>query len=180
MKRATWLLFALISTTVVLVVSMACSRTEPAPVTLKREAPVKIALPTQDDHPLRIGMGAMITPKDGYVYYQRLQAYIGKKLGRTVQLVDRGNYDEMNRLLETGELDAAFVCAGPYVEGKKNLAWNFWSCRWSRENRFIIPISLFINRARYDILKIYGAWRLLLLIPSPTPESWFRPLCWPK
>ena len=119
MKRATWLLFALISTTVVLMVSMACSRTEPAPVTLKREAPVKIALPTQDDHPLRIGMGAMITPKDGYVYYQRLQAYIGKKLGRTVQLVDRGNYDEMNRLLETGELDAAFVCAGPYVEGKK-------------------------------------------------------------
>jgi phosphonate transport system substrate-binding protein len=64
-------------------------------------------------------MGAMITPKEGYVYYQRLQAYIGKKLGRTVQLVDPGNYEEMNRLLETGELDAAFVCAGPYVEGKK-------------------------------------------------------------
>ena len=59
------------------------------------------------------------TPKEGYVYYQRLQAYIGKRLGRTVQLVDRGNYKEMNRLLETGELDAAFVCAGPYVEGKE-------------------------------------------------------------
>jgi phosphonate transport system substrate-binding protein len=63
-------------------------------------------------------MGAMITPKEGYVYYQRLQAYIEKKLGRPVQLVDRENYDEMNGLLETGGVDAAFVCAGPYVEGK--------------------------------------------------------------
>ena len=119
MKRAVWLLWALISITGVLLVSMACNRTEPAPVTLKRETPVKISSPTQSEHPLRIGMGAMITPKDGYVYYQRLQAYIGKKLGRTVQLVDRGNYEEMNRLLESGDLDAAFVCAGPYVEGKK-------------------------------------------------------------
>jgi phosphonate transport system substrate-binding protein len=64
-------------------------------------------------------MGAMITPKDGYVYYQRLQKYIEKKLGKPVQLVDRGNYDEMNALLETGNVDAAFVCAGPYIEGKK-------------------------------------------------------------
>jgi phosphonate transport system substrate-binding protein len=63
-------------------------------------------------------MGAMITPKDGYVYYQRLQGYIEKKLGVPVQLVDRENYDEMNGLLESGGVDAAFVCAGPYVEGK--------------------------------------------------------------
>jgi phosphonate transport system substrate-binding protein len=63
-------------------------------------------------------MGAMITPKDGYIYYQRLQKYIEKKLGQPVQLVDRGNYDEMNGLLESGSVDAAFVCSGPYVEGK--------------------------------------------------------------
>jgi phosphonate transport system substrate-binding protein len=76
-------------------------------------------MPVQLEQPLRIGMGAMIIPKEGYVYYQRLQAYIGKKLGRAVQLVDRSNYGEMNRLMEMGDLDAAFVCAGPYVEGKK-------------------------------------------------------------
>ncbi|MDD5104439.1 MAG: phosphate/phosphite/phosphonate ABC transporter substrate-binding protein [Desulfuromonadaceae bacterium] len=96
----------------------ACNRAEPVMVTLKAVTPSKKPVPVQVERPLRIGMGAMITTKEGYVYYQRLQAYIGKKLGRTVQLVDRGNYKEMNRLLETGDLDAAFVCAGPYVEGK--------------------------------------------------------------
>jgi phosphonate transport system substrate-binding protein len=69
--------------------------------------------------PLRIGMGAMITPKEGFIYYNQLKGYIEKRLGQPVQLVDRGNYDEMNRLLETKEIDAAFVCAGPYVEGKE-------------------------------------------------------------
>lgn len=69
--------------------------------------------------PLRIGMGAMITPPEGFVYYSRLKGYIEKKLGLPVQLVDRGNYDEMNRLLETKDIDAAFVCAGPYLEGQK-------------------------------------------------------------
>lgn len=69
--------------------------------------------------PLRIGMGAMITPKEGYVYYLKLKEYIEKKLGQPVQLVDRGNYDEMNLLLEEGGVDVAFVCAGPYVEGKQ-------------------------------------------------------------
>ena len=64
-------------------------------------------------------MGAMITPKEGYRYYQQLHEYIEKKLGRPVHLVDRESYDEMNRLLETGKVDAAFVCAGPYLEGQK-------------------------------------------------------------
>lgn len=64
-------------------------------------------------------MGAMITPKEGFLYYKQLKEYIEKRLGQPVQLVDRGNYDEMNRLLETGDIDAAFVCSGPYVEGKE-------------------------------------------------------------
>jgi phosphonate transport system substrate-binding protein len=95
------------------------------------EAPVKVNLkqvdptgkPSSDSFakPLRIGMGAMITPKEGYIYYQRLQAYLAKKLDRPVQLVDRANYDEINELLGSKGVDAAFVCAGPYVEGKKKM-----------------------------------------------------------
>jgi phosphonate transport system substrate-binding protein len=105
----------------VLLVS-SCNRTEPVQVDLKSTVTTgtsSAAQSQQPQQPLRIGMGAMITPKDGYVYYQRLQKYIEKKLGRPVLLVDRENYDEMNGLLESGGVDAAFVCAGPYVEGKK-------------------------------------------------------------
>jgi phosphonate transport system substrate-binding protein len=119
MRRSARILYLMISALVMLLVCMACNSTEPVKVSLKATAPAKKPEPAQVERPLRIGMGAMITTKEGYVYYQRLQAYIGKKLGRTVQLVDRGNYKEMNRLLETGDLDMAFVCAGPYVEGKE-------------------------------------------------------------
>lgn len=97
----------------------ACDRTEPVPVSLKTPDKPASQPASQPVQPLRIGMGAMITPRDGYVYYQRLQGYIGKKLGQPVQLVDRENYDEMNGLVEKGEVDIAFVCAGPYVEGKQ-------------------------------------------------------------
>lgn len=96
-----------------------CDRKEPLQVNTAISEPVVTQSQKTAGKPLRIGMGAMITPRDGYVYYQRLQQYIEKKLGRPVQLVDRENYDEMNDLLETGSVDAAFVCAGPYVEGKK-------------------------------------------------------------
>lgn len=68
--------------------------------------------------PLRIAMGSMITPKEGFFYYKQMKDYIEGELGRPVQLVDRDNYDEVNRLLETAGVDAAFVCAGPYVEGR--------------------------------------------------------------
>lgn len=102
----------------IMLICSSCNRTETLQVKLKSANVAKetAALPKQ--LPLRIGMGAMITPKEGYVFYQRLQGYIEKKIGQPVQLVDRDNYDEMNGLLESGGVDAAFVCAGPYVEGK--------------------------------------------------------------
>lgn len=102
-----------------LMICTACDRSDPPPripLTTEKTTAETPAPPKQN--PLRIGMGAMITPKEGYVYYQQLQGYIQKKLGRPVQLVDRENYAEMNDLLESSGVDVAFVCAGPYVEGK--------------------------------------------------------------
>lgn len=115
MKR-TWLLIGILTALCALLCS-ACERKDSLPVNLKSGT---TAAPAQSSRqmPLRIGMGAMITPREGYVYYQQLQKYIEKKLGIPVQLVDRENYDEMNALLESGGVDAAFICAGPYVEGK--------------------------------------------------------------
>lgn len=118
MKRFQTLVFTL-SALVLLLVAVGCERKEGLQVNLNSTEPVDLKSKASPLPPLRIGMGAMITPKDGYVYYQRLQKYIEKKLGRPVLLVDRENYDEMNGLLETGSVDAAFVCAGPYVEGKR-------------------------------------------------------------
>lgn len=119
MKRARTYVYLLLMTLVALQVCSACNSREPVRVNLKAGGPAKDQPAAKGkEESLRIGMGGMITPKDGYVYYQRLQGYIEKKLGRPVQLVDRETYDEMNNLMEAGGVDAAFVCAGPYIEGK--------------------------------------------------------------
>jgi len=61
----------------------------------------------------------MITPREGFVYYRGFLDYIGKKLDRHVEFIDRENYREINQLLKSGNVDAAFVCSGPYVEGHR-------------------------------------------------------------
>jgi len=66
---------------------------------------------------IRIAVGGMITPREGLAYYKHFLDYIGENLGKHVDFVDRENYAEINDLLRGGDIDAAFVCSGPYVDG---------------------------------------------------------------
>jgi len=68
---------------------------------------------------LHFAVGAMITPTEGFGYYRRLLDYLEEKMGRDVEYVDRKEYAEVNALLESGYIDAAFVCSGPYVTGHR-------------------------------------------------------------
>ncbi|OGR41151.1 MAG: hypothetical protein A2X28_07355 [Elusimicrobia bacterium GWA2_56_46] len=70
---------------------------------------------------VRISISAMISPKNTFVYYQGILGYLSKKLGKPVELVQRPTYAEVNDLVEKRDIDLAFVCAGPYVAGKKKL-----------------------------------------------------------
>lgn len=97
--------------------AVGCSRSDAPEVSLEKKVPLASLSSEKKGTPLRIGMGAMITPKEGYVYYSQLKEYLAGKLKMPVTLVDRENYDEMNKLLDSGGVDSAFVCAGPYVEG---------------------------------------------------------------
>lgn len=88
-------------------------------VDLDRRVPSQITEKPAAAEPLvNLGIGSMITPKEGYIYYQRLVDYLEKRLATPVKVVDRGTYEEFNLLLKEGSLDVAFVCGGPYVEGK--------------------------------------------------------------
>jgi phosphonate transport system substrate-binding protein len=75
--------------------------------------------PSPSEPTLNVAVGAMITPKEGFAYYQRLLRYLGSKLDMQVNYVDRSSYAETNRLLQSAEIDIAFLCSGPYVDGKK-------------------------------------------------------------
>ena len=67
----------------------------------------------------RVAVGAMISPKETFVYYGELLDYIGRKLGLNIQLIQRKTYGEINELLGKGEIDLAFICSGPYAAGKE-------------------------------------------------------------
>jgi phosphonate transport system substrate-binding protein len=91
----------------------ACGRDETVPeIDMSQSSPVPVT------PEIRIAVGGMITPKEGFVFYRRFLDYLGGKLGRPVRYVDRQDYAELNLLLKSGEVDAAFVCSGPYVQGK--------------------------------------------------------------
>ena len=73
--------------------------------------------PSAGAKPVRIAVGGMITPKEGMGYYRDFLRYIQEKIGTKVEYVDREGYAEINEMLGNGQLDAAFVCSGPYVDG---------------------------------------------------------------
>jgi phosphate/phosphite/phosphonate ABC transporter binding protein len=66
--------------------------------------------------PINIGVAAMISPKETVKYYKQLIDYVGNKLGSPVEMVQKASYDEMDGLLEKGEVQIAFLCSGPYVK----------------------------------------------------------------
>jgi phosphate/phosphite/phosphonate ABC transporter binding protein len=68
---------------------------------------------------LRVAVAAIISPKETFVYYRQLLDYIGSKLGREVEFVQRKTYGEINELLAKGQIDLAFICSGPYALGKE-------------------------------------------------------------
>ena len=69
--------------------------------------------------PIKIGVASMITPVDAVKYYQSVIDYIGEQIHRPVQMVHRRTYDEMDSLLEQGEVQVAFICAAPYVKNRE-------------------------------------------------------------
>jgi len=69
--------------------------------------------------PLKVAIAAMLSPKETFVEYRRMVEYIGNKLGRKVELVMRKDYAETDSLLRDSAVDLAFICAGPYVQDRK-------------------------------------------------------------
>jgi phosphonate transport system substrate-binding protein len=65
---------------------------------------------------LRFSVAAVQSPRDTYSAYSRLFERMGSRLGREIEFVQRRTYREVNDLLAGGDLDAAFVCTGGYLD----------------------------------------------------------------
>ena len=77
------------------------------------------ASPIPESVTFNVAVAAMISPKETFGYYRQLLDYIGTKLGREVQFIQRKTYGEINELLGIGKIDLAFICSGPYAAGKE-------------------------------------------------------------
>lgn len=67
------------------------------------------------DQPIRFGLTAAVV-REHLDLYDRLAAYLGRKVGRTVQVVQRRSYREAMELIENGEHDFAWICSLPYAK----------------------------------------------------------------
>jgi len=66
--------------------------------------------------PLRFSVAAVESPQDTYASYARLLSRVGQRLGVEVEFVQRRTYREVNDLLASGQLDAALLCTGGYLD----------------------------------------------------------------
>jgi phosphonate transport system substrate-binding protein len=62
-------------------------------------------------------VAAVVSPRGTVESYQLLLSYLSEQLDRPVELVQRLTYEETNRLVESGEVDLAFVCTSAYITG---------------------------------------------------------------
>ena len=88
-------------------------------ISLRPSLTESVSPPQQTDR-LRIAVGAIISPAKSLTFYEDIFDYIGEKLGRGVEMVQRKTYAEVNFLLKERRIDAAFVCSRPYVEGHRD------------------------------------------------------------
>lgn len=88
------------------------------------EAPLKVSTaqtaqnqPAPANGQIRLAIASVISPNQAFKYYEEMIDYLSAKTGRSIRLIQRENYREVNDLMKLGDIDVAFVCSGAYVDG---------------------------------------------------------------
>ncbi len=70
----------------------------------------------QDYQPLKVAVSAILSPKETFQSYEDIFRHISKELDIPIEFHQRRTYQEINSMLEEGQLDFAFICSGAFVE----------------------------------------------------------------
>ncbi len=95
----------------------ACSSGIQPDVTIALNDLAPLPTPALDQVPLRVAVASIISPRGTVESYTSLLEYLGEKLNRPVELIQRRTYLEVNDLIERGDVDLAFVCTSAYIVG---------------------------------------------------------------
>lgn len=116
-------LFLLLFSACLLLPCAGCERQNektPPAVRLDNLASLPEPPPEQPDT-LRVAVAAILSPQGTVESYQPLIAYLKRKTGKNVVLIQRRTYQETNDLLARKVVDVAFVCTGAYVQGRDRM-----------------------------------------------------------
>lgn len=76
-----------------------------------------------EDDVIRIGMTAAFTSEKGTDVYERIAEYLHKKTELETSFLTGLSYSTINKMIENGVVDIAFICGYPYIlshDGKEN------------------------------------------------------------
>ncbi len=86
-------------------------------IDLSNLEPVKAAPLESPEVVLRVAFAGVLSPMETLMSYSQLVAYLEHALYRPVEIVQRSTYAEINDLIESQQVDLAFVCSLAYVMG---------------------------------------------------------------
>jgi len=177
--------------TIALIASLGCGSPQYRQISLADEQSEEPPAPNRAGAvPLRIAVAGALSPRETRRSYQELVGYIGEKLGRPAELLQRQTYAEINDLVRSGGAELAFVCGGAYIEGEKEFGMELlvapqmfgqttyssyiivhrdsnasqWEHLRDKTFAFSDPLS---NSGR--LAPTYALWQM-----GQTPESFFR------
>lgn len=94
-------------------VSSSCNQDRPeVRVDLSRK---RSEIARSNDAELRFAVGTMLSPRETLRDYLSLTEFVQSRVGRPVRFLQRRGYAETNDLLVRGDVDFAFICAGPFA-----------------------------------------------------------------
>jgi phosphonate transport system substrate-binding protein len=79
------------------------------------DASLPAAMPKAGE-PLRVAIGAMISPERTFRFYGDFFQALAARLHRPLELKQRRTYAEVNKLVIRGEVDLAWICTGAWPE----------------------------------------------------------------
>ncbi|MED4354483.1 phosphate/phosphite/phosphonate ABC transporter substrate-binding protein [Schinkia azotoformans] len=106
--------------TMILIFLTSCAPQNEAKINLyTNEVQESLESTVYDDNTLIIAIASVVSPKESLEKYQGLVAYLEKKLGQPVKVIQKQTYGEVNQLLKDGTADITLTCSLAYRIGSK-------------------------------------------------------------
>lgn len=69
-------------------------------------------LSAQAEPLIRYGISSVLSASNTFIHYEEINSYIAEKMNVKSEIIHKENYSDMNRLIETQQVDFASICTG--------------------------------------------------------------------